>query len=265
MTTISAATIEIPAALYPRSKRPTSKDVQHLIGVEFPPLTVAILEDDGATVLVDGAHRLVASIEEHGEDCEVRVEHLGTLSADAVLTTAIMLNAKHGKQLSMRDKEKCAKRLATSGLDNATIISSLAVAERSVTRWVAEARNEVKVKQFAQATKLIKAGASVTAAAKEIGVGRSTLQGWQKSPPEKATRPEPAPKGLTEIEGPAPAYSNPATERYLDRVTSIAAVLTEAAKDIAREDDDLAWPEFVEAVVATVRNSYPRGWKDYRG
>ena len=256
MTTILLEKIEVPPALYPRSSRPKDKDVQHLIGVDFPPITTAQISrtaDDGTatvvTVLVDGAHRMLATQLEG--DTEIDCYDLGLMDEDQILPLAIKENAKHGKQLSMGDKAKLARAFVNEGRNVGEIVRSLSVGERTVSRWVADAKDKKKVGDWNKARKIIASGGSITAAAKDVGVARSTLAGWQKDPPKPATRPKPAePK------------DNPADAECPDRVKALADMVITDAKDIAKELDDTCWAEIVIAVTAKLTKALPKEWRE---
>jgi transposase len=250
--------IEVPMDLYPRSRMPQNKEVQHLIGVDFPPITTAQIkreDEDGVsfimTVLVDGAHRMLAT-ELEGDE-EIDCYDLGLMEEHEVRAMAIKENARHGKQLSMTDKQKLAKAFAADGLTVREIVSTLSVGERTVSRWVAEAKEKKKSADWKAAEKIIKAGGSVSAAAKDVGVSRSTLQGWVKSPPKPATRPTSSPAQLKD---------NTANVECPDRVDALAAMVITDAKDIAKELDDTCWAEIVIAVTAKLVKALPKEWKE---
>lgn len=252
--------VEVPSELYPRSKRPTEKDVQHLIGVDFPPITTAQLkyeDEDGnakvKTVLVDGAHRLEAS--RLGSCAEVPFEDLGLMSADDILDTAVKLNNTHGKQLSMADKAKLAKLYTENGWKIKGIVSILSVGERTVSRWVQDAKEAVKLKQYASVEKNMKKGMSLAGAAREAGVARSTAQGWIDNPPEKKER------NTKSKDGELGLTSNPAETECPDRVEALADMIVQDCADIAKEMDETSWVELAEAVYKRIRSQYPKSWK----
>lgn len=277
MSTMKTNAIATPADLYPRASLPTEKQVEHLRGQvdAAPPIVVAtldltrddaLIELDKAVVLVDGAHRLLAAQLDGLE--RVKVENLGPMTKQAILEEAIRRNASHGKQLSMADKRKLAKAMVAQGQKPKGIRELLAVGERTLTRWVEDEKKELSIKQWAQAEKLIKSGASVTAAAKEVGVPRSTLQGWQKNPPKKADRPDPAPK--QESFDPSDVDTSEAVATVgANRVDAIVESIIEFAKDAAKQAMADAkdggsyphWTELTEAAIERIRAAYPRGHK----
>lgn len=182
---VNPAEITIPAN-YPRSRQPEEKDVQHLIEVAAPPIVTACK----GTVLVDGAHRRLAAILEGKSTVEV--EDLGNLDEQTILIESVRRNATHGKQLTPAEKQRSATALFTT-MKVKELAEMLGVSERTVSRWIGEAKDAEKAKAKATAEKLIKKGVSVAGAAREVGVSRSTLQGWLNEEP-KAEKPKAEPK-----------------------------------------------------------------------
>lgn len=166
---------------YPRSKEPTEEaQVAHLMGVNFPNITTA----NKGTNLVDGAHRRLACILSGVK--EITVEDLGTMNADQILRESIVRNSTHGKQLSLTEKCRLAKRLEGS-MKQKEMARVFAVSERTVNRWVEEVKETRRISQTKRALKLIDKGSSVNATAKELKVSTSTLQGWLKAAKDDPT------------------------------------------------------------------------------
>lgn len=273
---IDVSTIEVPQALYPRASQPTEKDVEHLRGQSevWPVIIVAtlsespdpaqpdLLESTGRTVLVDGAHRLMAA--KLDGVTTIRSANLGELTAEQVLSEAIARNATHGKQLSMRDKQRLAKHYASLAWKPAQIQNLLAVGARTVSRWVEEEKKAAAVKAWKKAEKLMEKGVSVSAAAKEVGVPRSTLTGWKKNPPKPAEKPEPSPK---QDNLPDPEIAEKAIGE--DRVDAIVESIVGFAQDAANELDAQCeggdysphWSELCEAAITKIRKAYPKEWR----
>jgi transposase-like protein len=266
---VAIGDIEVPKELYPRTFLPQEKDVQHLIGANYPPITVAEvtnpdaddLSQATALYLVDGAHRILAS-ELDGKG-EIMAEVI-TLSYDEVLEEAIRRNATHGKQLSMKDKQKAARSLIEDGWKVADLVALFAVGERTISRWVSEAKEAKKLRDYAKAKKLVDKGVSVAGAAREIGVPRSTIKGWLDNPPQKKEKPKPEQEdlGFADSKQAAKAIGQ-------DRIDSLVETIVEFAKDSAKELDAEAtdgeyaphWTELTEAAIKAIRKSYPKGWK----
>jgi transposase len=269
--TVAISDIQVPKELYPRASMPQEKDVQHLIGVDFPAITIAEVinpttEDLAAATalfLVDGAHRMLAN-ELQGQ-AEITAEVL-ELSYGEVLSEAIQRNATHGKQLSMRDKEKVATGLIADGWKIADLVGLLSVGERTVSRWVADAKEAKKLKDYAGIQRNIKKGMSVAGAAREVGVARSTAQGWIDNPPEAKPK---APKQES-FDEPEPLDTKQARKSLgQERIDAVVEMIVEFAKDSAKEIEAAAddgadfphWTEVAEAAIEDIRKSYPRGWK----
>ena len=269
---IGVQEVEVPEGLYPRASRPGEKDVEHLRGCAeaFPPIVVAqlleapdpaqpdLFELTGATIVVDGVHRLTAAALDGV--AELPYEDLGQMTGPEILAEAIKRNATHGKQLSMRDKERLANLYAADGYKVGDIVKLLAVGERTVSRWVAETKEAEKLKAWKKAEKLIAKGASISAAAKEVGVPRTTLKGWTENPPEPAPK-KPAPKQeKLQID------TTLAKEAVKGRVAAIAEMIEEFAKDSSREASNAvgdgeeypAWYEISEVAIAAIRARYPK-------
>jgi transposase len=177
---VNPADIVILEGTYPRTKSPwdleeaaQEKAVAHLRGVSFPNVVTA----NGGTNLVDGAHRVLALILDGVK--EIEVQDLGTKNADQILREAIKRNATHGKQLSLAEKAKLARKLEST-VKQKDMAKLFAVSERTISRWVEEVKEARRISTTKKALKLIELGNSVNAAAKELGVSRSTLDGWLK-------------------------------------------------------------------------------------
>jgi ParB-like chromosome segregation protein Spo0J len=268
--TLATADIQVPRELYPRSFMPQEKDVQHLIGVDFPAITVAEVTNPEAEdlnqatyfALVDGAHRILATELQGFDEIEAEVVQL---SEGDVLQEAIRRNASHGKQLSMKDKAKVARKLVEDGWKVAGLVSLLSVGERTVSRWVSDAKEAKKLTDYAKVKKLMDKGCSLAGAAREVGVARSTAKGWVDNPPQPKPK-EAAPKQSTAD------YADPkeATKAVgQDRIDAVVEMVVEFAKDSAKELDAEAtdggyaphWTELTEAAIKAIRKSYPKGWK----
>lgn len=173
MLTVNPAKVEI--TIYPRRRRPEEKDVEHLRGVEPHH---KIVTANGGKVLVDGAHRILAA-QLDGKKA-VEVLDLGNITEEEVLRQAVERNSVHGKQLTMAEKQDMAVKFA-GAFNVGTLCDMMGVAERTMSRWLAEAKASNRAQIVATALKLIDKGKSVTAIAKQLGVARGTLQGWLKA------------------------------------------------------------------------------------
>lgn len=238
---VNVADIVILEGTYPRSKSPwdldeaaAEKAVAHLRGVSFPNIVTA----NGGTNLVDGAHRCLALILDGVK--QATVEDLGAMNADQILQEAIRRNASHGKQLSLAEKAKLAKRLEGT-VKQRDMAALFAVSERTVSRWVEETKEARRIATTKKALKLIEAGATINAAAKDLGVSRSTLDGWLKQAEGDPTfvKPKKAEKKAKKKEQKAAAkVEEPEVKTALDAtIDEIVIVAYNAIKKAAKAFD----------------------------
>ena len=102
---INVSKINLRLDLYPRLKVVDSKvqEYKELLDV----LPIIVINQDN--ILIDGAHRLQAIKEKQNEDKkkdDIEVEVIQTKDDDDILLKAIELNAKHGFQLTRKEKKK---------------------------------------------------------------------------------------------------------------------------------------------------------------
>lgn len=242
---VNPANIVILEGTYPRNKSPwdleegpAEKAVAHLRGVDFPNVVTA----NGGTNLVDGAHRVLAAILDGVK--EITVTDLGDMNADQILREAIKRNATHGKQLSLVEKCKLAKRLEAT-VKQKDMAKLFAVSERTISRWVEEVKEARRIGTTKKALKLIEMGTSVNAAAKELGVSRSTLDGWLKqaegdpqfTKPKKAkAKQAKKEQKKAEAEGKATATPDVASSKELeDAIDEIVLTAYNAIKAAAKK------------------------------
>lgn len=94
--------------------------------------------------LIDGYHRWTAH--KQAKASTIRATVTETRSDVALLALACERNAKHGLQLAERDKRKMAIRLFAdgTGLDKATIRSTLSIPERTLTRYLEDVEKRLE-------------------------------------------------------------------------------------------------------------------------
>ena len=252
---VNPANIVILEGTYPRTKSPwdleeaaAEKAVAHLRGVDFPNVVTA----NGGTNLVDGAHRVLASILDGVK--EITVTDLGNMNADQILREAIKRNSTHGKQLSLAEKARLARKLEAT-VKQQDMAKLFAVSERTISRWVEEVKEARRISTTKKAIKLIELGSSVNAAAKELGVSRSTLDGWLKqadgdpafTKPTKAKEKK-AKKAQKKAEAEAKATATPDVDQsteLTDAIDEIVLVtynaIKAAAKKFSVEVDDVGF------------------------
>lgn len=123
---------------------------------DLPPILIT-----ATGVLVDGAHRLQAYRLEGKTTIPVEVD--STLPEDPtveqILIYSIELNARHGKQLTMTEKAKDARRLYGKGIDGVVyrtskLAAKLGADERTVREWVRTQREEEKTERQRKALDL---------------------------------------------------------------------------------------------------------------
>lgn len=89
-------------------------------------------------ILVDGYHRLTLALMEKKPEVEVKVENI---PREKILERATKLNARHGKQLSLRDKKYLVRRLSQDGQQSTSALASLlSISTRVVNKWNSDIR-----------------------------------------------------------------------------------------------------------------------------
>lgn len=243
---VNPSNIVILPGTYPRTRSPfdleegpAEKAVAHLRGgIDFP----AIVTANGGKHLVDGAHRTLALILDGVN--EVTVQDLGDLTEDQILREAIERNATHGKQLSLAEKAKLARRME-GDMKQKDMAKLFAVSERTVSRWIDEVKEARRIATTKKAIKLVEGGMSINAAAKELGVSRSTLDGWLKqadgdeafTKPKKA-KAKKAKKAQAKAEAEEKATATPdveASSELTDAIDEIVLVAYNAIKAAAKK------------------------------
>jgi ParB-like chromosome segregation protein Spo0J len=112
---------------YPRSKV-DSTSVQQIAdameaGFEMPPIVI----DKKSKKIVDGVHRVRATMRTKGQDAEVEAIARSYANDGEMLLDAIRLNASHGNRLSPWDRTRClllAKEMSIAMGDLATALNT---------------------------------------------------------------------------------------------------------------------------------------------
>lgn len=262
------AKIVIPKEIYPRRRQPVETDVQHLRGLNANWHTKVVTANGGKT-LVDGAHRILAA--QLDDIKTIEVIDIGKASSDEILRESIRRNATHGKQLTMAEKQDMAVRLV-GDMTATDLCDLLGVADRTMSRWLADAKDERKVNAIAKARNLLDKGKSLTAVAKEVGVARGTLQGWLKADDADPKADEPVKtkaKGKSSTStttGPttAPATEAIKPEELLDETIALIAtvatgIVGECKAAVKGENPDgLHWTDFAQLVMKEIRAQFPK-------
>ena len=243
MKKVAPQDIQIRREIYPRTFEPKDNQVNHLRAcidengnAAFPNIVTA----NGGKDLVDGAHRQLAHILEGTE--KITVEDLGKMTDEAILREAIKRNATHGKQLSLKEKEKAAR-----GMFDTSKVSDLAtlfaVSGRTVSRWIQEDKDLRKVAIIKKAQKRAEKGEAVNAIAKDLGVARQTLKGWldaadgeEPTPkPKKSPKPSASTEPSDTSPSSSPANATSLSDDVLDACDQVAVDAYKTAKEIAKE------------------------------
>lgn len=126
--------IRVEEKYYPRSlvREDRIKEYAQNIDV-LPPITTN--QDD---ILVDGYHRLKAHKLKGIAEIDVIVEYL---DEDKILQRAVELNAKHGLQLSYKDKKRIAIEMF-NGKNGKQLVQMLSVSTDCLNKWVRDIRKK---------------------------------------------------------------------------------------------------------------------------
>jgi transposase-like protein len=272
---VNPAKVEVPKAVYPRRRMPAETDVQHLRGLNGNWHTKVVTANKGKT-LVDGAHRLLAAQLDGLETIEVL--DIGKATDDDILRQACERNSTHGKQLTMAEKQDMATKLV-GDMTAAKLCALLGVSDRTMSRWLADAKDIRKVNAIAKARQLLDKGLSMTKVAKQLGVSRSTLQGWLKADEEApAEDPTPSEAGTSKPSSGTtkprtkPSSSHPEVETIareqlleetLAEIDGVALSFITNCKDAVKGEnpDGLHWSDFAKAAMEEVVRNFPKAAK----
>jgi ParB-like chromosome segregation protein Spo0J len=270
---VKPESVTVPKEAYPRRRMPAETDVQHLRGLNGEWHT-KVVTANGGKILVDGAHRLLAAQLDGLKTIEVL--DIGKATPDEVLKQACERNSTHGKQLTLAEKQDMAVKLV-GDMTAAKLCALLGVSDRTMSRWLADAKDVRKQNAIAKARKLLDEGKSMTAIAKELGVSRSTLQGWLKAddeaPAEDPTPDAPASTGgkkkqtkpsTSSSTSSQPEVETIAREQLLEEtlaeVDGVALSFITNCKDAVKGDnpDGLHWSDFAKVAIEEVMRNFPK-------
>ncbi len=180
MQIIPISQVEFVKQLYPRLKEDDATIAQYRAAIDqLPPIAIA-----KGRVLVDGFHRWRAHIAEGKET--IQAIDLGDLTDAEIFRESAYRNAKHGLQLSTKDKQSVADRLWRSLVirdeesdDRVPFLANiLSVTERTIREWTKDARKEEKEEKKQQAWDLWLDCRTEQAIADEVGVAQKTVSNW---------------------------------------------------------------------------------------
>jgi len=148
VTEVKAASLVLDYNLYPRHKV-DSTHVLHLrsalrAGEKLPP----VVADEASRRVVDGFHRVVSHLQEHGDEATIRVEFRKYESEADLIEDAIRLNSGHGSNLTPWDRVRCTILAEEYGL----AVGRLAAALRAPLAEVEDLRLRRTVKVGRDAT-----------------------------------------------------------------------------------------------------------------
>lgn len=122
--------------LYPRNE--VDKKLVESYSMNLDELPPIVLSKN--MILIDGQHRLMAHA--LAKKKEIDAEILDITDEKEIFREAIKRNAKHGKQFTIDEKRKLAKRLLKSGNKVKEIATDLAVSRQFVEKWTEKEREE---------------------------------------------------------------------------------------------------------------------------
>lgn len=270
---VKPESVAIPKEAYPRRSMPAETDVQHLRGLNGEWHT-KVVTANGGKILVDGAHRVLAAQLDGLKTIEVL--DIGKADPDTVLREACKRNSTHGKQLTLAEKQDMAVRLI-GDMTPGQLTALLGVSDRTMSRWVADAKDERKTRAVAKAKKLLEKGKSLTAIAKQLGVARATLQGWLKADAEAPAEDPPAETGSKSKTSPKGSKPSSTTqqpevdtipreqllEETLAEVDGVALSFITNCKDAVKGEnpDGLHWSDFAKLAMEEVVRNFPKAAK----
>ncbi len=155
--------------LYPRMEVDNKKVQEYSENVDL--LTPIVINQD--YILIDGLHRIKANKQAERKEIEVIVEK--TKSENEIMLRAIELNATHGLQLSMKDKQSLAVKLYDLK-NRERLIKSLSISPASFDKWVSNKAKQLKEQKEEEVINLyLKAELTQKQVSEEIGVSEGKV------------------------------------------------------------------------------------------
>jgi len=155
--------------LYPRLEVDNKKVQEYSENVDLlPPITI-----NQDNILIDGLHRLKANKQAEKEEIEVVIEK--TTSENEIYLRAIELNATHGLQLSMKDKQSVAVKLYDLK-NRERLIKCLSISPRTFDGWVSNKAKQLKEQKEEEAINLyLHAELTQKEVADKVGIAQTTF------------------------------------------------------------------------------------------
>jgi len=233
--------LEIPQGLLPRVITGTVEEkvaeYAELMenGVEFDPIKVWERED-GRVWVVDGVHRIEAS-KRIGKEY-IEGEPLNIKDELHYRMEAIKHNLKHGLALRPEERKLCAQQLYLAGVDPVDIQRLFGVSDRTIRRWLSDAKKDRKEELIEKAKRLREQGYTFEEIAKELQVPRQTIQEWFSIMPKTDTMSK-----IGDIENVSQQPVPINTDSIHSDSPSVKDVLDDPEKLIEEEERELASAE----------------------
>jgi len=157
--------------LYPRIETSQAKVNEYIDSLDvLPPIEV-----NQHNEIIDGWHRWTAHKKAKAEEIAVTVTE--TKSDNELFTLACRRNARHGLQLSAKDKKKAALRMYAEGTgeDKARIAKDLSVTERTVSGWLTDIDKRLREERDETIRAMWLACHTQQQIADEVGVTKETI------------------------------------------------------------------------------------------
>lgn len=170
--------ITVDNEVYPRDSHDNATVLRYRQALDLlPPIKIS-----HESILIDGYHRLLAHQVEGKKEIEAETLEV---SRENILVEAIRLNARHGRQLSSKEKNRHARTLweqqATGPKDPDTaewIADLLSITKRSVYTATQSIRKEQKENQKEDAWHMWLACNSQAEIAEALGISQDTVSKW---------------------------------------------------------------------------------------
>lgn len=142
--TVALSKIRFEERFYPRKAIDPALVQQYAEHLDEILAMKNLITIDQSGLLLDGRHRHLAMLKRHdGQDAEVQVFVCPTSGDAERYSTAVRLNATHGKQLTAEEKKRCALKLFSEHRYTIEQIARLlSVRKQSVGEWTAKIRQE---------------------------------------------------------------------------------------------------------------------------
>jgi transposase-like protein len=203
--TVPISSIIVIPDLYPRERNMEERiemfaDIFRNNPNDVPPIIVAPLADEDKYILVDGNHRLAGASK---VTFRIKVDVYTDLVVSdldseetkrELIARAALANWYHGQPLTYQEMKQVVRKLYLMHLQENVLSDRFRVNIATIYRWLGDIRRKDKENKKEQLKNLIDKGMSVSQAAEEVGLPKSTVSRLltKKNADEKADRTEPA-------------------------------------------------------------------------